>query len=259
MSVGITITFGDVAENHIGNQQIGTPALTGITYEELHKINDRLVEAGISTTIINMHEYMESRYFDMYSGLKAAVLVIHGGVNIFGDPDHLFDEVKILTYDKKAMMGRGSNRSVKNKIARHNLCFADFDQEPEYESEKGRVISFDNLPFLSHMRQYLPELANRKCVNLVAEGNCYYDIKKCGIGYHCDDERKIVIGIRVGESFPLCFYWYHYDKRISSRIEVTLNHGDIYIMSEKAAGSGEGNIKKIPKLKHAAGCNKYID
>ncbi len=48
----------------------------------------------------------------------------------------LFEELLKLDWDSKAYMyGR-----VVNKYARHNLCFADEPQEPNYEEGKGRVI-----------------------------------------------------------------------------------------------------------------------
>jgi len=95
-----------------------------------------------------------------------------------------------------------------------------------------------------------------KTNNLVAEGNYYYDINKCGIGYHGDAERRKVIGIRVGKSLPLVFQWYNNNEKISESIIINLNHGDMYIMSEKATGY-DWKKKKISTLRHAAGCSKY--
>ena len=71
----------------------------------------------------------------------------------------------------------------------------------------------------------------------MAEANYYYDIKKCGIGFHGDSERKKVIGIRMGASLPLHFQWFQKSIPTGSRLELSLNHGDIYIMSEKTTGN----------------------
>ena len=46
--------------------------------------------------------------------------------------------------------------------------------------------------------EILPLIIPEKCTNMVAEGNYYYDLKKCGIGFHGDAERKKVVAIRVG-------------------------------------------------------------
>ena len=51
--------------------------------------------------------------------------------------------------------------------------------------------------------------------------------------------------------------WFYKSKPISSPIEVKLNSGDVYIMSEKAVGY-DWTKRIIPTLRHAAGANKYI-
>lgn len=173
-------------------------------------------------------------------------------IGLLSDDLHPF--VIALDYDKKAFM---YGREVQKK-ARHNLCFGDFDQEPDYGSGKGRVISFARLPVLAHIRKYLPQMFGEKAKDLQAEANLYYDVTECGIGFHGDSERRIVIGIRLGETFPLVYQWYYRSHPVGPRIDLTLHHGDIYIMSEKASGF-DWKRKIIPTLRHAAGCDKYIN
>jgi len=85
---------------------------------------------------------------------------------------------------------------VVNKHARHNLCFGDVDQISDYENGNGTIIAFEKLICLNHIRKHLHILLNDKAYNLNGEANYYYDLKKCGIGYHGDAERKIVVGMR---------------------------------------------------------------
>jgi hypothetical protein len=92
---------------------------------------------------------------------------------------------------------------------------------------------------------------------LAGEGNLYYDGKKCGIGFHGDSERKIVIAIRLGDSMPLHYQWYLYNQRIGQRIQLIINGGDIYAMSSKAVGT-DWKRSSIPTLRHAAGAHKYL-
>jgi hypothetical protein len=182
------------------------------------------------------------------------VLVIRNGIKIFADSvDNIFEELRALTYDKHALM----YGEVKNKLARHNLCFGDADQVADYASGKGTIVAFHNLPYLQYIRQNLHVLLNDKAANLVAEANYYYDINKCGIGYHSDLERKIVVGLRMGKDFPLCYYWHMGKTRISERVDFDLHHGDMYVMDEKACGH-DGRKRTIPVLRHAAGCAKYL-
>lgn len=249
-NVGLTITFGDRAENHKGMQIIGEMASQGYSVEELKHIHVYLTQYNIRSELIDLGAYLPPEY----GTENASVLVIRNGVSIFvNPPDLLWQELMALDYDKKAFM---YGREV-DKKARHNLCFGDFDQDPDYGTGKGRVYSFASLPYLDHIRKYLPMLAGEKATKLQAEANLYYDVRKCGISAHGDGERKIVIGIRLGESFPLVYQWYLRSQPVGLRIDLTLHHGDIYIMSEKASGS-DWLRKVIPTLRHAAGCEKYL-
>ena len=106
--------------------------------------------------------------------------------------DDLYEELLALDYDKQALMyGR-----VVNKTARYNLCFSDIAQEPSYVDGKGRIVSFESVELLNKIRLSLGSIIGPassvlgmqgpKGVNLEAEANYYYDISKCGIGYHGD-------------------------------------------------------------------------
>ena len=50
---------------------------------------------------------------------------------------------------------------------------------------------------------------------------------------------------------------YKNNERISDAIKITLNDGDIYIMSEKAVGF-DWKKSSIPTLRHATGCAKFV-
>lgn len=222
----ITITFGDVAENHARMQKIGTLADRGFTSEDLKDIAEK---------------HLDSELVDL--GSSAHILIIR---NFVEDEHELYEELKDLDWDSKALMwGR-----VVNKKARRNLCFSSEAQEPDYENGKGRVVPFDDVPLLSSLRGKVQELVG--CEELQAEGNYYYDLKKCGIGWHGDGERKKVIGVRLGDPFLLCYRWYQWSKPISEKIEIELGHGDLYIMNEKASGH-DWKKRAIPTLRHSAG------
>ena len=141
---------------------------------------------------------------------------------------------------------------MRNKKARHNLCFDEQPQEPEYEEGHGRIIAWNTVPTLNLIRNNLEKWFGPKAAGLVGEGNHYYDVNTCKLGLHGDLERKIVIALRIGESFPLHFQWYLRSKPIGKRFTIQLNNGDIYIMSEKAVGF-DWKKRIIPTLRHAAG------
>lgn len=56
----------------------------------------------------------------------------------------------------------------------------------------------------------------------------------------------------------LCYNWFCRSKAIGKKLEILLNHGDMYIMSEKAVGT-DWMKKIIPTLRHAAGADKYTN
>jgi hypothetical protein len=188
---------------------------------------------------------------------KASVLVIRGGVNEILCPlgknaNDMFAEQRALTWDTKAFMyGR-----VVNKKARYNLCFGETKQEPNYEAGHGRVVPWSEIPLTDAIRRFFA-LVWPKFRNLVAEGNNYWDARKCGISFHGDTERRLVIAARLGAPIPLEYQWYQKHKPIGPRIRINLNHGDIYIMSDKAVGHDWKSSSK-PTLRHAAGASQYL-
>ena len=251
-----SLTFGDVAENHKGMQKIGNLSENGFDIKDLTNIKIAFEAKGCKCDIMDLHLLLqEDETIQMCN--TAYILIIKNAVNVLLDDENgknlLFEEQDVLEKDTQAFMyGR-----VVNKHARHNLCFSEEHQEPNYEEGRGRVYAFNEVPLLNKIRQNLGKYIGEKGENLQAEGNYYYDINKCGIGFHGDSERKKVVAIRLGATIPLCYAWFHNNKRISDVLRLNnLEHGDIYIMSEKATGF-DWKSKTKYTLRHAAGCDKY--
>lgn len=249
----ITLTFGEICTTFIGMEENGQEKCEGFSLNDLEKISFKLKnEFNVKTKLVNLNTFLGNHT----TAEEAAVLLIKNGVNLFTDKKLLFNEQKCLDVDKKALM-RGR---VVNKRARYNLCFADHSQEPDYDNGKGKITNFNEVPFTLKLREKLNEMINTPdCVRnlvLMAEGNYYYNSDKCGIGYHGDTERGIVIGARLGKDIPLCFKWYQNSKPISKRIKINLKDGDMYIMSKKATGHDWKKRSQVT-LRHAAGCEFY--
>jgi hypothetical protein len=107
---------------------------------------------------------------------------------------------------------------------------------------------------MSRIRQVISEWTEDVLLN--GEANYYYDISKCGIGFHGDGERRKVFAVRMGETMPLYFRWYQNSQPVGEPFELVLNDGDMYIMSEKAVGF-DWLKKKVPTLRHSTGCSKF--
>jgi len=246
-----TITFGDVAENHARMQKIGSLHESGYSIEKLKNIQEKLVGYGLETEMIDLNRGSDGSEFGEEFEKAKDLIIRRGGQFILGDEfNNLMAENDELCHDKMALM-RGK---VVNKIARHNLCFADLDQEPLYSEGKGRIVSWGRVSRISQIRQVISEWTEDVLLN--GEANYYYDISKCGIGFHGDGERRKVFAIRMGETLPIHFQWFRRSEPVGDPFIIDLNDGDMYIMSEKAVGFDW--LKKIkPTLRHATGCRKY--
>ena len=130
--------------------------------------------------------------------------------------------------------------------------------------------------------QSIAEHFGPKAQGLNMEGNYYYNNDVCGIGFHGDtggfseprsgiekprssfdfterssvkskdDERRKVIGIRLGASIPIHFQWFHHHQASGDPYVIPLQGGDMYVMSEKAVGA-DWKSSSILTLRHAVG------
>ncbi len=250
----ITITMGDVAENHVGMEQLGKicdPG-SGFNLQDLQMIKTNMEKIGAKCDIVTLKS-PDPATADAY------VLVIKDGVNCIlkqttnYTKTDMFNEQKKLNFDKKALM-RGK---VVNKHARWNVCYDTQNRDPDYENGKGRIIGYDTIPISYTVISNLEKYFGPKAKDLKGEGNYYYDVNKTGIGYHGDLERTKVIGIRLGSTIPLHYQWFNKSKPVGDNIEIKLNGGDMYVMSEYAVGT---NWKKssLFTLRHAAGSSNYV-
>jgi hypothetical protein len=251
----ITLTFGDAGENHKGMQIIGDKVDEGegFTYDDLKELKTKFKDYKLNSKLYKLNRYIpESNDIPI-----AAVLVVKNFIQtILNDTEYTYknfiEEQLNLEYDKKAFMyGR-----VVNKNARYNLCFDEKAQEPDYENGKGRIISYKEMKILNTIRKKLNKIIGRKFDNMKCESNYYYDINKTGIGYHGDTERRKVVAIRLGASLPIHYQWFKNNLPKGDNVNIDLDGGDLYIMSEKAVGT-DWKSSSIYTLRHATGCDKF--
>jgi hypothetical protein len=254
----ITITFGDQAENHKGMQIIGNAADKGFDIADLELAKKKFESKGATCYLVDLKLLLDEDVRNKAD--EAKVLVVKNGVDILlakskpkSNKQNLFEELEGLEWDTKAFMyGR-----VVNKHARYNLCFDDTAQEPDYQDGKGRIIAWNSVPLLKKIKKSLGKFI-AGADELAGEGNYYYDVSKTGISFHCDLERKKVIGIRNGNSMPLFYQWFLNSKPVGTKLKIDLDGGDLYVMSEVAKGI-TWNKKDVYTLRHAAGCEKYTN
>lgn len=244
----VTITFSDVVENGVGMEQIGTRSFDlgkRFTPEHLHSLVKRYPDSRLIDLSLPLSEYVSE---------EACVLILP---KFCSQSEEALQELLALQWDTKALF-RGR---VKNKVARHNLCFSEASRKACYEQGKGTVIGFDQLPLLSKMREkvraLIPYTEGEAPFTPQAEGNLYYDTSKTYIGLHGDTERTFVIGLRLGQQIPLHFQWFLNKQKLGEKTTIEFAPGDVYVMSFKAVGS-DWKKQLIPTLRHAAGDARLI-
>jgi len=253
----VTLTWGCQAENHVGMQKVGNGlSKSGFTTKNLENVKKIFEEKGFECKLYDLNNEIERiEETGLFNIDKAEILVIKNGINLFTDSRELFDYLIKLDWDKEYWDNR--RQRVLNKRARYNLVFGEFNQKADFENKKGTIYDINEIDALKTVKNELGNYFGDEFKNLECEGNYYYDINKCGIGYHGDSERKKVVGMRFGESCNLHYWWYYQSKRINNRISIPLDNGDIYIMNFKAAGT-DWKKRNIYTLRHSTGCEKYI-
>ena len=255
-----TVTFGEIAENHAGMEMIGNAIPEGLNFTDLQRVQRVFNGYGAQTNIYRLNDLLppnspqniEDAYFCIVKNGVNVLLERTKGEGKLYTADDVYHEHDKLNHDTKAKM-RGR---VVNKLARHNLCFSTFNQDADFETGKGSVVHWDRVVLTNHIRVCLEAIVGDKVKDLQGEGNYYYDLKKCGIGFHGDSERKVVIAFRLGASFPLHYQWFHQSKPVGQRFAMDIEHGDIYFMSFKATGN-DWKKRSQYTLRHAAGAPKY--
>ena len=268
----VTLTFGDVAESHVGMEKIGDMDEHGFSLEDLQRAQGYFNHLGAETKLIYLNEFLpgEEAITDLKekehlaNAADAYLLVVRNGVELLIQSPKgkdLLTEMLLYQWDSKLWNAR--KKVVQNKIARHNLNFSQESQEADFAEGKGTTVAFGDVPMLNKFRNKLIKAFGEPAKKLKCEGNLYYARDKTGIGYHGDTERRKVIGVRLGHKMNIHFMWYYNNLPRGLNMSLMLEAGDIYCMSEKTVGTdwrpnvAMGFKNKSYVLRHAAGASKY--
>jgi alkylated DNA repair dioxygenase AlkB len=246
------ITFGEVAILHVGSTEVGKKRNEGYSIPELINIHKNIS----NSELFYLHNNLPEKY---KNDNQAAVLVIRNATNLFlgiNSANKLLQEQDNIKYDKKYFDYR--RKKTLNKRARYNIVFGKQEILHSDDYKIFSVKAFQNVPYLNQIKNKLPIFFGNKAKNLNAEGNYYYE-QKSGIGFHGDAERKIVICISLGDTSTLRYAWRlpSTSEHYGETIDIQINHGDMYIMSEKATGY-DWRLRSKVRVVHAAGSDKYI-
>ena len=269
----ITLTFGEVAESHVGMQKIGKEAEEGFSLKDLKRTQKKFHKKGYKTLLVHLNNFLPKEEWEDITEMEkrelrkaredesfqAYVLVVRNGLKALTKDDGSDILTEMLLYKWDTMLYNERRKVVQNKNARYNVNFDMERQVEDFSSGKGTTISWDEVPILKRLKGKLDSAFGEKAQELKCEGNLYYETsKETGIGYHGDTERKKVIGVRLGKQMNIHWMWYFDNLPRGTNFSTILNPGDIYCMSEKTVGT---DWRKAPKkkyaLRHAAGAPKY--
>jgi len=182
---------------------------------------------------------------------KACLLVIKNGIELLIKPDEaakLYQEQDEIRYD-----GRFFDKGrLKIKRAHKNMLFAAERQDASDDYTQATVTAFSEVPLLNKIRTSIQSLLGDRTADLEVDGTKYHTSfyekgddgkpmkKHSNMGWHGDDNKKIVVGMCLGASATLSFIWRLPGSQKNStdtRVTVPLAHGDVYVMSEKTIGS----------------------
>ena len=245
-------TFSECVESDQSVPAYGTKG-PGLTGEDLKKIQKRM-----DGKIYNLKDY----YTDAPDAYVLHIPCLSDATppgKILADA--LWKEVKQMgkeDMDTQAWF-RGK---LLNKNARWNFNVTDIEQKGDMSQKIMTLYKFDRFPPLETMRSNLSDVGDEMGIermkNLYAEANVYHK-KGCGIGWHGDKERGIVIGWNLGESRYIHWNLYHRSIPRGKPFRIKLNHGDMYMMCQKAGGA-DWKKSSLKTYRHMAGdeswCNK---
>ena len=272
LRVAFAATFCEVGENGPPPmERVGEEVDRGLTADEVRQIRKDL---GLPKQCLKeLGKLCPTSKSCKHFTDDAVVLHIPNGVNVIleeeSTADALLAELAPLKADKMALMGRGKGRKVKNKTARHNSLLYDAPQEADYPNGKGTIHKVGDLACWARLRgaivDRMPALQSILKAPMVVEINKYYDTqgaigKPTGIGWHGDEERKIVVGVRLGatEDMPMNWQWFYRHEPVGEKLVLPLKHGDMYIMSAKAVGTDRPKWARYT-VRHATGLDHAKD
>jgi len=285
-----SLTCAPGGENHAGMEIIGInpvkgEGLTAFDMEGLQPYLKNLEDVTPDKVILlNLNEMSDVDIIkEKEVDDQARVLILKDWVqDVIGSEatENIYEEISADTWDAEYLdpnkyrteLVDGVETRIRgkrmNKLARTNLCYVlDREQEPAVFEGKGRIVDLKKKTVLNQAVNKLKQQISDGLISIgsktkveinVVEGNRYYNLKKTGIGFHGDTERVIVICITIGGGgdYPMRWQWFKGGMPIGKHIDIKLNDGDVYIMSEKAVGS-DWKSSSLYTLRHSAGAEKY--
>eukprot|EP00932_Pfiesteria_piscicida_P022557 SRR837773.9307.p1 GENE.SRR837773.9307~~SRR837773.9307.p1 ORF type:complete len:307 (-),score=101.04 SRR837773.9307:123-1043(-) len=263
-SCAYAITMCDCAENASspGNVKLGQRLKKGLCVADLEKIRDALVkkDASLQPRIVALRTAAQLAGEQLDAAPVAHVLHCPGGVRGLGSAaEVLFAEMRSKPMDDRVI---SYGREVTRHRRKNCLIGAEHQDGHTWQDESGRnfrrplTYSWEEMPAMRQAHRAITKILGKTSiagapihaeVNLYEYGAAKSDITQ-GIGYHADNERKVVFALNLADDGCERFLEFQYFERfrpVGRAVRFALKQGDLYVMDEAATGS--------TRLKHRAG------
>lgn len=231
---------------------IGKPCEKGFNYTQLVQGSEWFKKKGCCTRLLDLTKLTTQKCPE-----SAYALVVKKGLQYLlpegSEPNTLYHELAELSMDTRVV--------VKNQLIertdRHRVCCGMSAQYPNFREDRGTVHPFSSVPIIDHIQETLPDVFGVRAKDTVCETDYYFDTSKCCLPYHGNPERCKYIALCTGHGIQVHMGWFLGEKKIGTRIEIVLTHGDLLILSEKAIGS-DWTRSDILTLRHAFGSTEVL-
>eukprot|EP00808_Paulinella_micropora_P002645 g38155.t1 len=133
------------------------------------------------------------------------------------------------------------------------LHFGPTDQEQSFAAGRAGAVAFGRLPVLSRLRRGLEGLLPEAWPLGPAQGLWYADSRWQGVYPHGHTDSPGVLGVRLGAPLQLHWHWYQRQALVGRRLRLSLDAGDLYLLSAKAAGFDWRRASALRELGAAGG------
>lgn len=186
--------------------------------------------------IINLNTILKQ--FDNRHTELADILLVKNYIT-----DNIYEDLLNVNWDKKIFL----RNKIVNRIEKYVITINKEKQEPNYNIGEYRVLKYDNFDTLNNLKDKLLLLFNQE--SFICQGDYYYNHEKLNLKYQGSKVNNMIC-IHLGDPIKLSYKWFFANKSVSDDFMITLNHGDLYIMNEKATGH-DCKLKKNTVLKYS--------
>lgn len=232
------VTFSDIVSHGSGMKSFGVHNEGGFKNEDLLKMHS-VLKPGTS----ELHNIKTILPQTLYDIPDVYVLIMRNYFvnesnnlwNIFNtiESSNQNGEITGVQWDDERIH---NNKLVKNKLNK-KLLFLDLSDSYKHSisitENRGTIYNYQKIPALKNLHTIFE---STMCGPLQIEGTMYYNTNECYTPLHQEKEKWKIINLCVGKSIPINFIWFHQTERVSNPYSILLNHGDLCLISEFAAG-----------------------